>query len=392
MSVDERTNLRLKETLKETEAAAGAEPQVIRIVLTGGPCAGKTTALSWIKNEFGRRGYRVLIVPETATELLTGGVAPWTCSSNLQYQVFQMHLQLEKERIFTEASSGMKADKVLIICDRGALDNKAYMDDQEFEIVLNKLGLSEVELRDTYDAVFHLVTAAKGAEEAYTTSNNQARTETVEEAVRIDERIVAAWTGHPHLRIIDNSTGFEAKLRRLLSEITAFLGEPVSMQIQRKYLIRFPDLAWLEQQESCKRVEIIQTYLYSADDEEIRVRQRGVDGHFVYYETKKRKINGVKRYIIERRLSYEEYLTCLLDADVQRRPVRKTRYCLTWENQYYEIDVYPFWKDRAVLEIELQQEDLEIRIPDQLNVIREITDEDAYKNAAISIKIPEEEI
>ena len=133
MSVDERTNLRLKETLKETEAAAGAEPQVIRIVLTGGPCAGKTTALSWIKNEFGRRGYRVLIVPETATELLTGGVAPWTCSSNLQYQVFQMHLQLEKERIFTEASSGMKADKVLIICDRGALDNKAYMDDQEFE-------------------------------------------------------------------------------------------------------------------------------------------------------------------------------------------------------------------------------------------------------------------
>ncbi len=72
--------------------------------------------------------------------------------------------------------------------------------------------------------------------------------------------------------------------------------------------------------------------------------------------------------------------------------MRKTRYCLTWENQYYEIDVYPFWKDRAVLEIELQQEDQEIRIPDQLNVIREITDEDAYKNAAISIKIPEEEI
>lgn len=55
-----------------------------KIVITGGPCAGKTTAMSWIQNAFTKRGYRVLFVPETATELITGGVAPWTCGTNLE--------------------------------------------------------------------------------------------------------------------------------------------------------------------------------------------------------------------------------------------------------------------------------------------------------------------
>ena len=53
--------------------------RISKIVITGGPCAGKSTAMSWIRNAFSHRGYTVLIVPETATELITGGVAPWTC-------------------------------------------------------------------------------------------------------------------------------------------------------------------------------------------------------------------------------------------------------------------------------------------------------------------------
>ena len=70
-----------------------------KIVITGGPCAGKITGLSRSRNAFSRMGYRVLFVPETATELITGGVAPWTCGSNAEYQKCQVRLQLEKERI-----------------------------------------------------------------------------------------------------------------------------------------------------------------------------------------------------------------------------------------------------------------------------------------------------
>ena len=358
--------------------------QITKIVITGGPCAGKTTAMSWIQSNFTKLGYQVLFVPETATELITGGVAPWTCGSNAEYQKCQMKLQLEKEKIFEQGAATMAAEKILIVCDRGALDNKAYMSELDFACVLESLGCNEVELRDHYDAVFHLVTAAKGAEEFYTTANNAARTETVEQAAQLDDKLIAAWTGHPHLRVIDNGTDFEDKLKRLITEITSFLGEPEPYEIERKFLIEYPDIKALEKLPNCQRVEIIQTYLTAPEGEESRVRQRGVDGNYIYFQTTKKKVTDRKRVEIERRLSQDEYLRLLMDADPRCRPIRKTRYCLTFDNQYFEIDVYPFWKDQAILEIELSGEDAQIRFPSILKVIREVTEEDAYKNAVLA--------
>ena len=115
--------------------------EITKIVITGGPCAGKTTAMSWIQHHFTRMGYTVLFIPETATELITGGVAPWTCGSNLDYQKCQIQLQLKKEEIFRQAAESMKDEKILIVCDRGIMDNKAYMNETEFHAVANGLHL-----------------------------------------------------------------------------------------------------------------------------------------------------------------------------------------------------------------------------------------------------------
>lgn len=355
-----------------------------KIVITGGPGAGKTTGLSWIQNEFTKLGYTVLFVPETATELITGGVAPWTCGSNVEYQMCQMTLQLEKERIFEQAAGSMNAEKILIVCDRGAIDNKAYMDELEFTQVLKNLHLTEVELRDGYDAVFHMVTAAKGAERFYTTENNKARTESVEQAADMDDKLIAAWTGHPHFRIIDNSTDFEDKLRRLVAEIRSFLGEPEPLEIERKFLIRYPDVRWLECQPTCRKVDILQTYLLTKEGDELRVRQRGENGSYVYYKTLKRRVSDTSRIELEERLSQDEYLRLLINADPSKRPIHKKRYCLVYENQYLEIDLFPFWNDQAIVEIELSSEDTPIVFPSELEIIREVTADPDYTNAALA--------
>lgn len=357
---------------------------ITKIVITGGPCAGKTTGMSWIQNAFSSRGYRVLFVPETATELITGGVAPWTCGNNLDYQKCQVKLQLAKEKVFCQAAETMKEDKLLIVCDRGVMDNKAYMTEQEFQAVMNALDMDAVTLRDDYDGVFHLVTAAKGAEEFYTLSNNQARTETPEQARELDDKLIAAWTGHPHLRVIGNDTDFENKMKKLVAEIAALLGEPEPFEIERKFLIEYPNLAWLESLPHCHKVDIIQTYLKSENGDEVRVRQRGENGSYTYYETTKHAVSGIKRVEIERRLTQREYLTLLMEADSSMHPIRKTRYCLTWDNQYFEIDVYPFWNDKAIVEIELSDEKAEIRFPKELKVIREVSREDQYKNYTLA--------
>ena len=358
--------------------------RIFKIVITGGPCAGKSTAMSWIQNAFTQRGYTVLFVPETATEFITGGVAPWTCGTNLDYQKCQMKLQIEKERLFLQAAQTMPGDKILIVCDRGALDNCAYMTQEEFAQVLAHVGANELELRNSYDAVFHLVTAAKGAEQFYTMANNAARYETPEQAVAMDDKLLAAWTGHPHLRVIDNAYDFEDKMKALLTEIGSVLGEKGPVETRRRYLIEYPDIAWLEANPTCRRVEIIQTYLVSEAGEEIRLRQSGSKGHYVYDKTISRKTPGRQTIKVERRLTSNEYLSLLMEADTSRRQIRKTRFCLTYKNQSFEIDVYPFWEKLAIAEIELSDGNAEVSFPAEIKIIRDVTGDRDYETGSLS--------
>ena len=354
-----------------------------KIVITGGPCAGKTTGMSWIQNHLSRLGYTVLFIPETATELISGGVCPWTCGTNLDYQKCQVRLQLTKEEIFEQAARTMGKDKILIVCDRGFMDNKAYMTDEEFAAAAASVGLDTVSARDRYDAVFHLVTAAAGAEEFYSSENNAARYETAEQARALDDRLIAAWTGHPYLRIIDNSSSLDEKMKKLINEIISFLGEPDRIEIEKKYLIEMPDLEQLTENHACRKIDIIQTYLARTENLTRRVRQRGEDGNYVCTETIKRRISPTRRLETERRLTEDQYLELLEQADPSVPVLHKTRYCFAYDRQYFEIDVYPFWKDKALVQIEVADETTEVRFPEDVHVIREVTGEKEYRNSVI---------
>ena len=199
--------------------------EITKIVITGGPCGGKSSALRRVKEYFTEKGYTVLAVAETATELIGSGVAPWTCGSREEYQCCQIRLQSVKEEVYDRAARSLPKDKILIVFDRAVFDCRAYMGRERFSRALAALGIDESEALLGYGAVFHLVTAAKGAEAFYTTSNNAARVEAIGEAAMLDSRTEDAWSDHPHHRVIDNSTDFEGKIARLLSAIETFLSE-----------------------------------------------------------------------------------------------------------------------------------------------------------------------
>lgn len=361
-----------------------SEKQIRKIVITGGPCAGKSTALSWIQAEYTKKGYSVIFVPESATELILAGISSTTLNSDIEFQTALLKNQLTKEKLFEEVARKLPNDKVLIVCDRGSMDGKAYIKPHEYEQMLKYLGLNEVELRDNYDAVFHLVTTAVGAKEYYTLENNKARYESVEEAIMSDKKTLQAWTGHPHLRVIDNSTDFEGKMLKLIKEISSFLGEDQPYEIERKFLIKRPDLTKLEKL-AHKKVEIIQTYLECSQDQELRLRQRGDGNSFVYTKTRKWKVNDIKRVEFESRISKEEYLSMLMDADTEIHQIRKTRYCVVYNNQYIEIDIYPFSKDKAILEIELNSENQDYNLPTFIEIIKDVTTDDNYKNINLAM-------
>ncbi len=351
-----------------------------KIVITGGPCAGKTTAMSWIMNNLTRMGWCVLFVPETATELISGGVAPWTCGTNLDYQKVQVKLQLTKEELFEQAARTMKQEKILIVCDRGFMDNKAYMTEEEFAEAAASVNGNIHELRDRYDAVFHLVTAANGAEEFYSNENNAARYESAEEAIDLDNRLISAWMGHPHFTIIDNSTDFENKMMRLLNAIIAFLGEPEPVAMRRKFLIEYPDLDWLNSNPLTRKLDVIETYLKAPEGSTYHIKQTGENGHWTAVATKKIRQIGVKSLELERRLTEDHYLELLEEADHSLRSLYKTRYFLAYDRQYFVIDLFPFWHDQAILSVQIPSEDAEIRFPEEIHVIKEITDVEEYRN------------
>lgn len=167
--------------------------------------------------------------------------------------------------------------------------------------------------------------------------------------------------------------------------------ENIQIESERKFLIRYPDFSVLEKQEGCKRKEIEQTYLL-CDTGSLRVRKTTQDGKNVYHLNEKRKTLSFSHTEYEKEISEEVYKELLRCRDTTRNTISKTRYVIPYGTHILEIDVYPFWKDRAILEIELQSEGESYSIPPYITVIREVTEDDRYSNKALAVKILTENI
>lgn len=356
--------------------------EVYKIVLTGGPCAGKSTALTYLKTELEKQGVTALTHEETATELMREGITPQGAGS------YAFHAELFARQLAAEdallAQAEMLNGKVAVLLDRGLLDNRAYVTEEDFVRYASAHDFTEEKIRNRYDAVFHFVTAANGAQAHYSNESNAVRSEDLAQARALDEDILSLWVGVNHLRILDNSTDFEGKLHRLLREVDATLGIPEPLEIERKFLIAYPDIERLNSMKLCRRVPIEQAYLETPQEGRFRVRRRGDREEALYIKTVKHKINDMKRVEIETLISQDEYRRYLSMSEYVSGVIAKDRYCIAWNGRYYELDVYPFWADRATLEIELLSEDEPFELPDFCSVIREVTPEKKYRNKTLA--------
>lgn len=189
-----------------------AQQSIVRILMTGGPCAGKTTAIADVKQDLTQLGYKVLVVPEAATLLMKGGAfivsSGFTESQGLLFQKTLIKLQVALEDSFIDIGKlgSQDGSDVVILIDRGLMDGSAYVSKTQWQALMDDLGLSVFQIRENrYDAVVHLVTAAEGAEKFYVTLTGEARYESVDEAKEKDEALRKAYMGHPKWYLIKNS-------------------------------------------------------------------------------------------------------------------------------------------------------------------------------------------
>ena len=160
---------------------------------------------------------------------------------------------------------------------------------------------------------------------------------------------------------------------------------PKGLEIEKKYLIAYPDTELLIKKGAVVK-EMEQTYLVSDVGSE-RVRSTTINGVTTYTHTLKKKIKGIVRTEDEETVSEEEYKRLLLRADPTCLNIKKRRYVLFENGFCYEVDVFPFWTDKAFLEVELEDENTEVVLPDYAVVLADVSEDKNYTNHALAKRL-----
>lgn len=357
-----------------------------RIVLTGGPCAGKTTVLAKIEQDLTEKGYKVFVIAESATELIKSGIRP----QDIGLYEFQKQLliyQLQKEMLYERVANTFKHDKIVIIYDRGLLDNKAYVSDSEFTEIIEyvskylNIKLNETDIINRYDIVLHLVTAALGNQNNYTLENNKARSESAEDAIKVDKRTLKCWNIHPNLKVINPSDDFNQKIDNVLNTIHNFLGNPVQIKQERKFLVNISISKELLDKLSYVKTRIEQYYIdiSSNDNYERRLRKVTYDsGINYYYSVQCKEKNGITKVISEQKITEKQFKSILNNSKIISK-LNKTRLSFVYNNQYFKLDLLD---DLNILEV-INGTPNEIDFPSNIQVLGDVTDEIDYQNINI---------
>lgn len=193
------------------------------------------------------------------------------------------------------------------------------------------------------------------------------------------------------------------------------------LEIERKYLIAMPSTIQLSRISGARVMHITQTYLISQQGITRRVRKSAQVQYIAYTYTQKfakrivkepinrarytsktiRKnkitytyneklnISGFSRLEKEVVLTQQDYLLALRQCDTTLSPITKTRYAIPLDGFVYEIDIYPFGRQYAIMEVELANKDIHPPIPHFVNIVKEVTHDKAFSNHSLAQSIPQ---
>jgi len=373
--------------------------RVYKLVLTGGPCGGKTTGQTRLCTFFENLGWKVYRVPETASVLLSGGIKfnDLTPDESYNFQVNLLKTMIQIENTYFELAKSCKRN-CLIICDRGVMDASAYIDTDKWERMKNANGWNEIEMRDNrYNQIVHMVSAANGAEEFYSTEDHSCRSEGVDLARELDYKSAAAWIGHPYFDVIDNSTDFDAKVNRMIECVCQKLSIDTGDRLLRtsrklKFLVSGPlsDIQF----PSFQDFNVVHHYLQTSGQRvQTRLRKRGQNGHWSYIHTTRRPHVHGQSIEVKTQLTQRDYLNMLAQKDDAHFTIFKKRRCFLVNNQYFQLDIYqepshPRCRGLMLLETytSLEGEYLKRSLPRFLNIVKEVTGDPSYSMYNLSLK------
>lgn len=347
--------------------------KILKVVLTGGPCGGKTTAIKEIKKYLKKRNIPVLVVPETATELIVNGIKPGDIST-YDFQTLVLKKQLSKEQITKEyAKKRYKNEELcVIIYDRGVLDNKAYLENiTDFQKLIKEERLSEINLLDNYDLVLDLLSLATCKPEAYNLLN-EARTEDISTAKELDRKTTISWIGHRNLKILNSKMTQKEELKEILKEIDEFICGVIKKHIRRFLVNNTSSNYDIYNDNNSQDIYVSDYYLDSmSPNYQYIVSKRTFENEDSYIFAVYKEQDGVRTTIEDIHIKQEEYYKLISKNKIIKKINRKEKYFI-YNNQKYTLC---FYDNSTVLELE-SKVDSKICFPDNIDIISEISDYD----------------
>lgn len=163
------------------------------------------------------------------------------------------------------------------------------------------------------------------------------------------------------------------------------MGKNNNIEIERKYIIKYPDISLLEKADGYGYTHIEQAYIEDTLDGMFgRIRKRGKDEEYRYYKTFKRDITHEKRVEIESEINEDEYNRLMKNRRKGFGVINKTRHVFSFEGHVFEVDIFPFWNDKAFMEVELEDEKEEVKLPPFVEIQADVTDDPSFRNSSIS--------
>jgi len=320
-------------------------PTIKKVVLTGGPCAGKSTSLSYLFQRLDSLGFRPYLIPEAATLLISSGLRP-EVAGGMRFQNELLRLQLSLEDQFSriadrELSGGERIP--LLICDRGALDGKAFCTPGQWAANLSELQIDEALLLPRYDAVIHMTTAAIGAREFYTTENNPARRESADEAAAADRRLRRVWSNHSNHHVVENTHTFDTKIHHVADILCSILN--VSPIPRRKSLFIVPHPRRVIAQIKGSGLKLLsetiikERFLTPVGSFKRRLRLCSAQGTDSYFLTSVRLVDS-EQHRETSVISHKAYASLSRECDPVRVQITKKRLTFFYQNSTFEIDQY----------------------------------------------------